>query len=541
MIVNSFVAPEESRKRAQDLIDWLGKYANKRINSQLIEERRCVPPYILMDLGNRGILGMQIPEAYGGLGLRNRDFMRVMEQLAAIDLTLATFVSLNNTLGIRPILGYATQPIRDELLPVLARGRELSSFGMTEPGAGADIGTIATVAVADGKGGWRLRGTKRWNGFAWAGVINVFARLIDQQGKSGGLTGFVVRQGTPGLRIGPESLTTGLRGIMQNSLVLEDVPVQPVQVLGELGQGSEPADDAVVFARLGIGYTALGVMKRCAQLMHRYASRRAVATGRLLDNPIALATLSELTTSITVLETLLLQITDWLDRGQTLPREAAVATKIAASELVWQSADALVQMLGGRGYMENNIAPQILRDARVLRIGEGPNESLKIFLGKSATHAESLHQMIRDRLQSPAIADRIRSAAAQVQQRSQQSPVLGRDRSSASAWAYSITGEVAIWGLLLAAVERSASLAPSSQLQRARQWAHSHFEQGLQAAQAPTAVESILMGAEPVSELISSYTETINDLEQTLAGEDRSLDPLLRQPTRAQDALTQPV
>lgn len=210
-------------------------------------------------------MGMQIPEEYGGLALKQRDFMRVMEQIAAVDLTLATIVSLNNTLGIRPIMGYATQTMKDDLLPILAKGRELSSFGMTEPGAGADIGAISTVAVPDGHGVWRIRGVKRWNGSAWAGMINVFVRLMDANSKSLGLTGFVVRQGTPGLRVGPEALTMGLRGIMQNAIYFDDVPVSPVDVLGELGNGTQPADDALSHARLGIGIVSVGGMKRWSQ------------------------------------------------------------------------------------------------------------------------------------------------------------------------------------------------------------------------------------------------------------------------------------
>jgi len=359
-----------SQEKTEQILTWLRDYAKTRINSHLIDDRRCVPPYIVMDFGNQGLMGMQIPEEYGGIALNNRNFLQVMEQLAAIDLTLATMVSLNNSLGIRPLLNYGTISLKQELLPLLATGRQLSSFGMTEPEAGANIGAISTVAVPDGRDKWRIRGLKRWNGSAWAGMINVFVRLLDsEEPGNNGLTGFLVRQGTPGLRLGPESLTMGLRGIMQNAIYFEDVLVTKEQLLGELGNGTEPADDALLYARLGIGMMGVGGMKRCLQLMLRYASRRSIATGKLLESPITLARFDHLTGATVALSSLLKCITTALDQKVAVPREMAVIAKITGADYLWEAADSLVQMLGGRGYMETNLAPQILRDARVLRIG----------------------------------------------------------------------------------------------------------------------------------------------------------------------------
>ncbi len=140
----------------------------------------------------------------------------------------------------------------------------LASFALSEPGAGANVGGIATLARPDGRGGWRLRGLKRWNSSSWAGVVSVFARLVDDHGRSAGLTGFVVRQGSPGLRIGPEALTMGLRGSVQNSLYLDDVAVGPDHLLGEPGRGMEVAEDALTIGRLCIASVCLGGLKRCA-------------------------------------------------------------------------------------------------------------------------------------------------------------------------------------------------------------------------------------------------------------------------------------
>lgn len=523
-------AQDISRERADAIIAWLRTYANERINSRLIDERRCIPPYVVLDFGNRGILGMQIPEQYGGTALGNRDAMRVVEQLAAIDLTLATFVVNNEFLGIRPIQRYATKTLHDELLPILAKGRELAAFALTEPGAGSNPQAISATGVADATGGWRLSGTKVWSGSAsWAGVINVFVKLVDANGNSSGITGFAVRQGTAGLRPGRESLTMGMRGMVQNFVYLEDVPVGAVNLLGEPGAGMEAGQDAMLYTRLAIGAMSVGGMKRCAQLMHRYAIRRDIGTGRLLDNPVTLARLSDLTAAITAFETLVARIAELLDDGYFVPAEAYVACKTAGPELLWKAADNLVQILGGRGYIETNIASQILRDARVFRIFEGPTETLNMFLGSRVLHqSDELHEFLCSGLGAIAISDSLRDAAQQIQARWSESTAPFSDRPSAMRWASMLIGEVATSAIMLAAVQGIVNLTPSSRLRRAADWAQQQFDQTLARALSGAAVESMLLNANQTTDLISSYAEAIGELEQTLAGEDDALDGLLR-------------
>ena len=139
--------------------------------------------------------------------------MRVMQQLGAIDQTLSLFVGLHNILGVRPIQRFASSSLRDELLPKLAAGRELAAFGLTEPGAGSNPRSISTQAIKRQAGGWSLIGTKIWSGSAaWAGAMNIFARHPE----TGKISGFVVRRGMAGLRQGPEALTMGMRGMVQN-------------------------------------------------------------------------------------------------------------------------------------------------------------------------------------------------------------------------------------------------------------------------------------------------------------------------------------
>ena len=394
-----------SAARADGMIEWLRGYAGERINSRLIDERRCIPPFLVLDMAHHGFMGMLAPEAYGGGAFAAADFARVLEQMGAIDLTLASFVSAHNVLGVRPIARHAAEAARAEHLPLLAAGRQLGAFAATEEGAGANLRAIESVAVEDGRGGWLLRGKKIWSGSSsWAGAINVVVRQAGAAGAREGYSAFVVAQGARGLRFGPEEITMGLRGMVQNSVLLEDVPVGPESLLGELGHGMEVAQDTFGFGRFSVAAVAVGVMKRCAQLALRYTGRRSVATGLLLHNPVVLARLSDLTAAIDALGCLVQGVAPLMDDVGPLSIDAAVACKILGAELAWRAADDLVQMLGGRGYVETNVAPQILRDVRILRIFEGPTEALEAFLGARAVHdVAELQQLLRSRFESPAV------------------------------------------------------------------------------------------------------------------------------------------
>jgi alkylation response protein AidB-like acyl-CoA dehydrogenase len=522
------LAPTDlSRRRALGLIGWLREYASNRINSRLIDERRCIPPYIILDFGNRGLMGMQVPEAYGGLGLRHADNLRVLEQLGAIDLTLALVVFNHGVNGIRPIQGFATPAVRDDWLPRLATGREMAGFALSEPGAGVNVARIASEARSDGNGGWQIRGQKRWNSSSWAGVISVFAREIDKRGRPAGLTGFVVPQGSPGLRIGPEALTMGMRGSVQNSLFLDDVAVAADHVLGQPGRGMEIAEDALTIGRLSIAAVCLGGLKRCAQLMARYAARRTIASGTLLENPLVLAALSDLAARIAVVEALKDQVASRLDASSPVPPELPMAAKVAGSDSLNLAAAQLMQFLGGRGYMENNLASQILRDARLYSVGEGPNEALTTQIGRKARLTSALDGYLRADPAGAEPADLLATAVREVSDRCLNRPGPFADRSSALLWTDAMIGQVASDALLLAAAREAQRLNPTDRGLRAVDWAGIRLSRSLRRAREGDPEERLIQSACDAAATVALYADAIGDVEQTLAGEEEDLDVYL--------------
>ncbi|MEM9002218.1 MAG: AMP-binding protein [Cyanobacteria bacterium P01_F01_bin.86] len=513
-------AQGQADKKTEQLLRWLQGYARDSINSRLMDERRCLSPGIILDFGNKGLLGMQVPHKYGGLALNNQSMLRVVEQLGAIDTTLALFVGLNNVLGIRPILNHAPNALKEQLLPQLATGRELAAFALTETGAGSHPFGICSKATPMANG-WQLQGEKIWSGSAaWAGVTTIFAQQVDEAGKPIGISAFAVKKGTPGLRQGPEALTMGMRGMVQNTVLLENVPVGDKQRLGEAGKGMLVAQDAMMYGRLAIAAACVGGMKRCAQLMLRYSQRRTISTGKLLDNPVMQTRLNWVVNAIAATESLVTLTATRLDRGLHVPEELYAACKIAGPEFYWQAADHLMQCLGGRGYIETNLAPQILRDARVLRIFEGPTESLAMYLGsRIVNQPESLRDLF-DNLALSEISGLLFEASDWVLAHylSEKSPFP--ESPTARRQAHFIIGKIATWAILLAALK--ANSAPKSAIE----WSQGTFEKAVKQALQTQPDESLDISA--TLKNIEQYQHDIGDIEQTLAGTDESIDSWLK-------------
>ncbi len=520
-------------KSADHLIEWLRDYARDSINSRVMDERRCISPSVVLDFGNKGLLGMQVPRQYGGLGLDNRSMLRVIEQIGAIDPTLALFVGLNNVLGIRPILNYAQRELKEALLPKLASGRELAAFALTESGAGSHPLGMSAKALPTATG-WQITGEKVWSGSAaWAGVINVFAQQMDAAGNPVGVSAFVVEKGTPGLKQGPEALTMGMRGMVQNAVLLQDVPVADDQRLGAAGKGMIVAQDAMMYGRLAIAAACVGGMKRCAQLMLRYSQRRTISTGKLLDNPVTMTRLNWLAGAIAATESLVTLIATRLDSEQFVPEELYAACKIAAPEFYWQAADHLVQCLGGRGYIEPNIAPQILRDARVLRIFEGPTESLAMYLGSRViNHPQSLQALFEElSVSDPSIVETsslLFESANWILSYyfSEKSPFFQAEsdkqtrRQTALRQAHFKVGEISSWAILLVALKAAAASSD------AIAWCQTTFDQAVKRALEPQPDES-----DKITEIVANiehYQQSIGVVEQMLAAADEVIDRLLQ-------------
>lgn len=520
------VTGDAVHRGSDELIDWLREYASERLNSRLMDERRAITPPVLLDFGNAGVLGLQVPRSHGGLEFGYAETMRVLAQLGAIDPTLTMMTIVHNTLGIGPIMHAAAPALRDELLPRLASGRELAAFAITEPAAGSNPQAIRSTATPDGARAWRLDGEKIWSGTAgWASVINVFAQNIDANGQPHGMSGFAVDRATRGLVIGPEALTLGMRGMVQNAISLEHARVPEERLLGEAGGGFAVAREAMMQGRLAIGAACVGGMKRCVQLLLRYAERREIATGRLRDNPVLRHRIGELGAAAAAVDGLVMHVADALDRGEPVPLEAFIVCKTAGPEWFWRAADDLVQFLGGRGYIETNIAPQLLRDARVTRILEGPTEPLLMFLGSRVLNdAADFERLMAVDLEAEAVFRTVVAAAGEIAALAERGPFSAR--TDAQRWACMQTGQVATDAVLLAVLKRADDGSDGAKFRR--QWAEQRFTAAIARARDRCGEQAVALDAAGLDELRDAYAAQIGEVEQTLAGEDHCGDPLLQ-------------
>jgi hypothetical protein len=323
----------------------------------------------------------------------------------------------------------------------------------------------------------------------------------------------------------------GLRGSVQNALYLDHVQVTAQSLLGKEEQGMTVVEDALSAGRLSIATACLGAMKKCAQLILRYSERRLVSTGRLLDSPVTIAKLADMTLMVNVLEACIYECARVLDNGACLPIEVSMAAKIAASEWLNDSARELVQILGGRGYMENNIAPQLLRDAQVFTIGEGPNEALNLFIGRSVDQTRNVSSFLAEHLASEDLAKRLTDAAQQIMARCLSHGRARSDRSAAIAWANIWIGKVAVEAIFLASARSAAAGLLAKAMQPAQEWAAIRLETTLKAALSDASIDCLTVSSDQLKKQVSAYAESIGDVEQSLAGEEEALDPLLRQET----------
>ncbi|MBV9880983.1 MAG: AMP-binding protein [Gemmatirosa sp.] len=525
--------PDDRATEVDALLAWLRDYAERRVHSRLIDERRCVPPHIVLDFGNRGLFGLQAPRTLGGLGLGFGDTCRLYRQLGAIDLTLALLVVLHNANGLEPILAFATPAARDALVPTLAAGREIAAFALSEPGAGSHLGALATRAVPNDDGSWTLHGVKRWNGSAWAGVVSVFARVVDGAGRPRGIGGFLVGQTDAHVRVGPEALTMGVRGIMQNTLHLDGVRVPPERVLGRAGHAMPVLEHVLARGRLAIAAIAIGAAQRCAQLALRYASRREIDTGLLLDNPQLGARLSEVLHRVAVDGELLARCAATLDAEAAIAPEVAMIAKIAATDSANHAADLLMQALGGRGYMESNLAPQLLRDARLLSIGEGANESLLAAVGRSVRLGDAAQRFLHAWRPTTALADRLAACAATLDAQ----PTLGSyDGARAQPWRDALLARAAVAALGAAAAESLAARGAGEPETAA--WAARRLDLACRDAEEAEENAAGLLSADRTRSTIAGYRDAIGDVEPLAPGVDDALDPLLqRDPASPPDAM----
>jgi alkylation response protein AidB-like acyl-CoA dehydrogenase len=354
------------------------------IDSVRFDEEETIHDDVIAALAKNGFLGMTIPRRFGGLELSSSAYARVCEAIGGVDSSIGVFIGVHCGLGSKAITMYGTEAQQARWLPRLARGEILVSYALTEPLVGSDAQHVKTTATLSAdRTFWTLNGHKIWIGNAHrAAVLVTFAQTeVERDGKlTLRPTAFIIEPTMPGFRVAEIAKKMGIRGSTQAELEYTDLRVPAENVLGEVGRGFAVAVTVLNGGRLTLAAGCTGGAKRILREMTSYAEKRIQFGKPLADFEITQRKLSSIASDIYASDALLGVIANLATTGEVDWSLEAAIGKVFASELVWRSADEMVQLAGGRGFVKPYPYERYLRDSRINRIFEGANEILRLFI-----------------------------------------------------------------------------------------------------------------------------------------------------------------
>ena len=332
-------------------------------------------------LGELGVLGMSVPEAYGGSELGAVGAAVVVEEVARYDGSLALTVASHNGLGTGHLLRFGSEELKRRYLPDLAAGRKLAAWGLTEPGSGSDAAALRTTAVRKGDR-WILNGSKQFITQGSVGDVFVILALTNPEAKKGkGVTAFLLEKGAPGFTQRAMHGKLGMRSSDTAELHLEDVEVPDAQRVGEVDAGFTNTLQILDRGRIGIGALAVGLGRGALEEARAYAKERR-AFGKPIGEFQAIGfMLADMATEIAAARLLVHRAAALADRGERFNREAAMA-KLFASEAAMRATSKAIQIHGGYGYTRDFPVERYFRDAKLCEIGEGTSEVQRMVIAR---------------------------------------------------------------------------------------------------------------------------------------------------------------
>ncbi len=387
-----FPYPEPTRTEVDQvhgILEGVRRFAAKNVDAGQIDRDEAIPREVLGGLRDLGLFGLIVPKTYGGAGLGMTAYARVVQELAAVDGSLALAVNAHQSLGLAALLFFGSEELKAKYLPACARGEMLSAFALVEVGAGSDAGSIQTRADRQGDS-YVIHGEKAWvtNG-AVADLFTVFARTSPaEDGAKPRLTAFVVERGV-GVTQGAMEPTLGMRGAGTTSLTLASARVPADHVLGEVGRGFKVAMEVLTSARLALASSCIGSAKRLMRMAVERATERKTFGRSISEFPLVKDKIATMSADIFALESMTYLTTGLVDAGrQDFSIESAIC-KVFGSETLWRVANESAQIAGSLGYTRREPWERMIRDARAMLVFEGTNEILRCFIALSGMQGAS--------------------------------------------------------------------------------------------------------------------------------------------------------
>lgn len=358
------------------------QFAQRKIKPHVMEwdEQQIFPAELFKEAGKLGLMGVLVPERYGGSGLSYFEYKVIIEEIARVCGSIGLSIAAHNSLCTNHVLTFGCEDLRMKFLPKLASGEHIGAWGLTEAGTGSDAANMQTTAIRDGKY-WILNGTKCWITHGKSADIAVVMARTGEPNSRNNSTAFIVERGTPGFSAGKKENKLGMRASETTEMIFDNCRIPDDNRMGEVGDGFKQALTILDGGRISIACLALGIAKGAYDAALQYSKERH-QFGQPISNFQGISfKLADMVTEITAAELLILQACDGKVRGTNITRQSAMA-KYYASEVAVKVATDAVQIFGGYGYTKDYPVEKFYRDAKLCTIGEGTSEIQKIVIAR---------------------------------------------------------------------------------------------------------------------------------------------------------------
>ncbi|MGX4766524.1 acyl-CoA dehydrogenase [Bacillus mojavensis] len=357
-------------------------FARKEIApaAEVMEKTDEFPFQLMKKMGEHGLMGIPVPEQYGGAGADVVSYILAIHEISKISAAVGVILSVHSSVGTNPILYFGNEEQKVKYIPKLASGNYLGAFALTEPYSGSDAGSLRTTAIKK-NGKYILNGSKIFitNGGA-ADLYITFALTAPGQNRNG-ISAFIVEKNTPGFTVGKKERKLGLHGSNTTELIFENAEVPEENLLGQEGDGFKIAMANLNVGRIGIAAQALGIAEAALEYAVAYAKQRVQFNRPIAANQGISFKLADMATRAEAARHLVYHAADLHTCGLACGKEASMAKQFASDSAVKAALEA-VQIYGGYGYMKDYPVERLLRDAKVTQIYEGTNEIQRLIISK---------------------------------------------------------------------------------------------------------------------------------------------------------------
>lgn len=364
------------------IADMIKKFGEDHIRPKMMEwdESQEFPVEVFKKLGELGLMGVLVPEQYGGSGFSYTEYVTAIVELSKICGSIGLSMAAHNSLCTGHILAFGNEEQKKKYLPKLATAEWIGAWGLTETGTGSDSGGMTTTAKKDGDY-YVINGSKNFITHAISGNVAVVIVRTGEKGDSKGMSAFIIEKGTPGFNSGKKENKLGMRASETAELIFTDCRVHKDQMLGKEGEGFVQAMKVLDGGRISIASLAVGIAKGAFECSLKYSKERE-QFGKPISQFQGIAfKLADMATEIEAAELLTYYAADKKNKGEKMTKEGAYA-KYYASEVCVRAGTEAVQIFGGYGYTKDFPAEKYYRDSKLCTIGEGTSEVQKMVIAR---------------------------------------------------------------------------------------------------------------------------------------------------------------